>query len=76
MLKQTAYKLHKKAASTATSAKQLFKCSYKQAIISLLLLGQLLWLMFILLLLSSLQVAKATRDVRKKTKGAVWSEVS
>ena len=72
LLKQTACKLHKKAASTVTSAKQPFKCSNSQAIVLLLLLGQLLWPMLILMLLSSLQVAKAAKDVEEKTEGAVW----
>ena len=58
-----------KAASTVTSAKQIFTCSYNQTIILLLLLEQLLQSMLILLLLSSLQVAKAARAAKEKTEG-------
>ena len=76
VLRQTACKLHKKAASTVTGTKQLFKCSHNWAIVLLLLLGQLLKLMLVLLLMSSLKVAKAARAVKEKTEGAVWSEVS
>ena len=67
--------MHKKAACTVTSAKQLFKGSDNQAIFLLLLLGWLLQLMLILLQLCSLQVAKAARAAKEKTEGTVWSKV-
>ena len=68
LLKQIACKLYKKAVSTITSAKQILKYSNNQAIVLLLLPGLLLQPMLILLLLSSLQVAKAMKDVKKQMK--------
>ena len=68
--------MYKKAASTVTNAKQLFKCNDNQEIVFLLLLGYFLQKILIILLLSSLKVANATRAVKKKTEDAVWIEVS
>ena len=62
----TVCELCKKAASTVTSAKHPFKYSNNHPIVFLVLLGWLLQPMLILLLLNSLQVAKAAKDAKKK----------
>ena len=70
MLRQTIYELWKKTVSTVISANQFLKGRNNQ--VNVLLLK----LILILLILSNLQVANATRNIKEKTNETVWIEVS